>query len=62
MFVTLSEKFDKEIAVCAYYIWEREGKPDGRALDHWLEAELQLTACGWHESLVGRGEHAAFEK
>ena len=28
MFVTLAEKFDKEIAVCAYYIWEREGKPD----------------------------------
>ncbi len=62
MFVTLAEKCDKEIAVCAYYIWEREGKPDGRALDHWLEAELQLVACGWHESLVGREEQAAFEE
>jgi hypothetical protein len=31
-----------EIAVCAYCIWLQEGKPEGRALDHWLQAELQL--------------------
>ena len=30
-----------QIAVCAYFIWEQEGKPVGRALDHWLQAELQ---------------------
>jgi hypothetical protein len=23
-------------------IWEREGRPEGRALDHWLEAETQI--------------------
>jgi len=22
----------------AYYIWEREGRPHGRALNHWLQA------------------------
>ena len=26
----------------AYEIWEREGKQDGRALDHWLKAERQM--------------------
>lgn len=31
-----------EISTCAYCIWLQEGKPEGRALDHWLEAELQL--------------------
>ena len=42
---------EEEIAVCAYFIWEQEGKPLGRALDHWLQAELQLAASLWHESL-----------
>ncbi len=23
----------------AYRIWEEEGRPEGRALDHWLKAE-----------------------
>jgi len=23
----------------AYHIWEREGRPHGRALNHWLEAQ-----------------------
>jgi hypothetical protein len=31
-----------EISVCAYCIWVQEGRPEGRALDHWLQAELQL--------------------
>lgn len=22
----------------AYFIWEREGRPDGRAFDHWVRA------------------------
>jgi hypothetical protein len=26
----------------AFEIWEREGRPEGRALDHWLEAETQV--------------------
>jgi hypothetical protein len=48
---TRSDATKKEIAVCAYFIWEQEGKPVGRALDHRLEAELQLAASLWHESL-----------
>jgi Protein of unknown function (DUF2934) len=46
---TRSEATEDEIKVCAYFIWEQEGKPVGRALDHWLQAELQLAASLWHE-------------
>jgi Protein of unknown function (DUF2934) len=49
---TLSRTSQDETAVCAYFIWEQEGKPVGRALDHWLQAELQLAASLWHESLL----------
>ena len=34
-----------EIAVCAYSIWEQEERRTGRALDHWLQAELQLVVA-----------------
>ena len=28
----------------AYAIWEAEGKPDGRAADHWRQAEARVAA------------------
>jgi hypothetical protein len=31
-----------EIAARAYELYEREGRTDGRHLDHWYEAEQQL--------------------
>ena len=31
-----------EIQQRAYAIWEREGRPVNRTLDHWLEAEADL--------------------
>jgi hypothetical protein len=33
----------KELAIRerAYFIWEREGRPDGRAQDHWLSATIE---------------------
>lgn len=27
-----------------YLLWEGEGRPEGRALDHWLRAEAELRA------------------
>lgn len=30
------------IALCALGIWEAEGRPEGRAHEHWLLAEAQL--------------------
>lgn len=32
----------QEIALRAYAMWEREGRPYGRNLDHWLAAEREL--------------------
>jgi hypothetical protein len=33
-----------EIAVCARRIYETEGRPEGKAMEHWLQAEAQLVA------------------
>jgi hypothetical protein len=32
---------DDAIRAAAYYIWEREGRPEGRALDHWARAVIE---------------------
>lgn len=32
----------RKIAERAYRLWESEGQPHGRALDHWLRAEAEL--------------------
>ena len=29
----------------AYAIWEQEGRPDGKDLDHWLRAEAEIIAA-----------------
>jgi hypothetical protein len=34
----------EEIAACAQAIYEREGRPQGRQMQHWLQAEAQLIA------------------
>jgi hypothetical protein len=34
-----------EIARRAYAIFEQEGRPEGRELEHWLRAEAQLNAA-----------------
>jgi len=28
----------------SYQLWEQEGRPEGRQLDHWLQAEQELLA------------------
>jgi len=37
-----------EIARCAYAIWEQEGRPEGRQVAHWLEAEAQIRQSRSH--------------
>ena len=48
----------QEISLCAYCIWEQEGRPQGRALDHWLQAELQLVLSSIWRSQDRRNVHA----
>jgi DUF2934 family protein len=30
----------------AYAIWEEEGRRDGKELDHWLRAEVEVNSSG----------------
>lgn len=30
---------EEEVRLIAYQIWENEGRPQGRELDHWVKAE-----------------------
>ncbi|MBV9016956.1 MAG: DUF2934 domain-containing protein [Alphaproteobacteria bacterium] len=33
---------DQAIRDRAYAIWEQDGRPEGRSLDHWLQAEAEI--------------------
>ena len=47
----------EEIAVKAYEIWEREGRPANKAQEHWLRAEREL--CGDGGAVAsGASEHS----
>jgi hypothetical protein len=35
---------EQERRDAAYYLWEQEGRPEGRALDHWLQVAAQRNA------------------
>jgi hypothetical protein len=40
-----STDYDQQaVQELAYYAWERAGKPEGNALDFWLEAEREFRA------------------
>jgi len=43
----------EEIALCAYLIWQKEGRPDGHEKEHWLQAETQLLATRAHDQWSG---------
>jgi hypothetical protein len=36
-----TELSEQERRDAAYYLWEQEGRPEGRALDHWLQVAAQ---------------------
>jgi hypothetical protein len=40
-----------DIQMLAYLIWERNGRPQGLALDHWLEAEYLVLTRTFVEQL-----------
>ena len=39
----------EEIAICAFLIWEHEGRPFNMDKIHWDQAEEQLIICHAHE-------------
>jgi len=38
---SISEISEQERRDAACYLWEQEGRPEGRALDHWLQVAGQ---------------------
>ena len=38
----MSEKQEQATRERAYAIWEQEGRPEGRSLAHWLQAETEI--------------------
>jgi len=47
-----ASEIEGEIAKEAYRLWEAAGRPEGRALDHWLEAEGRVRV----QRVPGNGE------
>lgn len=45
-----SRPTQEEIAQRAYEIFVQRGRPQGRDLEHWLEAEAQLVSSRQHET------------
>ncbi|MEQ2008790.1 MAG: DUF2934 domain-containing protein [Limisphaerales bacterium] len=45
-----------DIALCAVSIWEEEGRPQGRELEHWLLAEARLRQGCNAEASAANGE------
>jgi len=38
----MSGERERNIRERAYAIWEKEGRPDGKSVDHWLQAEGEI--------------------
>ena len=46
----MAETTRENIALAAYSIWEQEGRPEGRDVGHWLQAEARAQAT--HEKPI----------
>ena len=49
-FATAEDRFDQRVRERAYFIWLEEGRPEGRALEHWMAAFVHQVAqetSGW---------------
>jgi hypothetical protein len=50
---------EQSIREAAFFLWEREGRPEGRALDHWTAA--QRTAAHREQGDLIADEEAVIE-
>jgi hypothetical protein len=51
---TMSDR-EHQVRECAYYFWEAEGRPEGRAQMHWAMAEIATTLFSYLNA--GAGKH-----
>lgn len=49
-----TEPSEEEIRLRSYQIWEREGRPEGRAEEHWCLAKSELKAEMEEASMAGK--------
>lgn len=42
----MPEQKEQAIRERAYAIWEEEGRPDGKDLEHWRRAEDEINSAG----------------
>jgi Protein of unknown function (DUF2934) len=47
---------DQAIRERAYFLWENEGRPEGRALDHWQRAAAEERLVDEEKVLAGRSD------
>jgi len=40
-------RLERELREAAYFLWEHAGRPDGRSLEFWCDAERQCLALRW---------------
>jgi DUF2934 family protein len=52
----LRQQFIRKIA---YEIWEKEGRPDGKDLDHWFRAEAVVRDTPAYDGIADLFEDAA---
>lgn len=50
----LAEPTDAQIQHTAYLIWLEDGRPEGRALEHWLTAKEMLCHRQGRDAHTGR--------
>jgi hypothetical protein len=51
---------DNEVASRAYRLWEQAGKPHGRDLEFWIQAEAEArAAAGTKKTSLGEGKNDA---
>lgn len=50
------ENTNKELHEIAYFLWERAGKPEGRDLEFWCDAEREMFGytCGEMDELYSQ--------
>ena len=49
----MDETTRENIALAAYSIWEEEGRPEGRDVGHWVQAQVQFRATHDLDSCQG---------
>src|SRR3954453_12740611 len=50
---TAEDRFDQRVRERAYFLWLQEGRPEGRALEHWMAAfvhQVAEEAPGWADA------------